>query len=237
MSSMYGAFYLLDCRHSRQTFSDITCLLQESRKAAKDAVDKYYALKQERVTRFMEGFTHISEKIDKIYKELTKLPNSMGGTAYLSLENKEEPFNGGIKCVLSFPVPCCSALAQFRLFHVLTTLSIARYNAMPPLKRFRDMDQLSGGEQTVAALALLFAIHSYQHAPFFILDEVDAALDPRNVGRVANYIRSRTQEDMQCLVISLKESFFERADALIGVYRDQVRGPSHLVASLPWLIA
>ena len=52
---------------------------------------------------------------------------------------------------------------------------------MPPLKRFRDMDQLSGGERTVAALALLFAIHSFQPAPFFVLDEVDAALDNANV--------------------------------------------------------
>ncbi len=40
-----------------------------------------------------------------------------------------------------------------------------KYHAMPPMKRFRDMDQLSGGEKTVAALALLFAIHKYVHAP------------------------------------------------------------------------
>lgn len=72
-----------------------------------------------------------------------------------------------------------------------------KYHAMPPLKRFRDMDQLSGGEKTMAALALLFAIHSYvstdhhgnlakvltfrilcrfQPSPFFVLDEVDGAL-------------------------------------------------------------
>lgn len=46
------------------------------------------------------------------------------------------------------------------------------------------MDQLSGGEQTVAALALLFAIHSYRPSPFFVLDEVDAALDNVNVSKV-----------------------------------------------------
>jgi structural maintenance of chromosome 1 len=43
---------------------------------------------------------------------------------------------------------------------------------MPPNKVFRDMEQLSGGEKTVAALALLFAIHSYRPSPFFVLDEV-----------------------------------------------------------------
>lgn len=48
---------------------------------------------------------------------------------------------------------------------------------MPPSKCFRDMEQLSGGEKTVAALALLFAIHSYRPSPFFVLDEVRLALN------------------------------------------------------------
>ena len=52
------------------------------------------------------------------------------------------------------------------------------------MKRFRDMDQLSGGEKTVAALALLFAIHSYHPSPFFVMDEIDAALDMVNIHRV-----------------------------------------------------
>ncbi len=117
----------------------------------------------------------------------------MGGTAFLSLENNEEPYMFGIK-----------------------------YTAMPPTKRFRDMEQLSGGEKTVAALALLFAIHSYHPAPFFVLDEVDAALDNVNVNKVSNYIKSRAKDDqLQCIVISLKDTFYTKADALIGVYRDQ----------------
>jgi structural maintenance of chromosome 1 len=112
-------------------------------------------------------------------------------------------------------------------------LAGVKYHAMPPMKRFRDMDQLSGGEQTVAALALLLAIHrcvslsqtghllaiatiraliehnpfcsSYRPAPFFVLDEVDAALDNTNVTRVARYLRDHSSETFQFLVISLKE--------------------------------
>lgn len=82
---------------------------------------------------FMEAFNHISNNIDKIYKQLTKSnTHPLGGTAYLNLENEDDPFLHGIK-----------------------------YTAMPPTKRFRDMEQLSGGEKTVAALALLFSIHRY----------------------------------------------------------------------------
>lgn len=77
---------------------------------------------------------------------------------------------------------------------------------MPPMKRFRDMDQLSGGEKTMAALALLFAIHSYQPSPFFVLDEVDAALDNTNVGRIASWIRRYSGDEVQFIVISLKNS-------------------------------
>ena len=72
-----------------------------------------------------------------------------------------------------------------------------KYTAMPPTKRFRDMEQLSGGEKTVAALALLFAIHNFRPSPFFVLDEVDAALDNTNVGKVANYIRKKTRADQE----------------------------------------
>ena len=50
------------------------------------------------------------------------------------------------------------------------------------------------GGQTLAALALLFAMHSYQPAPFFVLDEVDAALDAANVARVAAFIRAKTHD-------------------------------------------
>lgn len=80
------------------------------------------------------------------------------------------------------------------------------------------------GMQTVAALALLFAIHSYHPSPFFVLDEIDAALDATNVARVAEYIRAKTRPAaparFQSIVISLKDNFYVKADALVGVARD-----------------
>src|ERR1700712_5841577 len=92
---------------------------------------------------------------------------------------------------------------------------------MPPLKRFRDMEHLSGGEKTMAALALLFAVHSYQPSPFFVLDEVDAALDNANVAKLVGYIRRNAGPGMQFIVISLKAGLFEGSETLVGVMRDQ----------------
>ena len=111
---------------------------------------------------------------------------------YLDMEDGDEPYLDGIK-----------------------------YHAMPPLKRFRDMEHLSGGEKTMAALALLFAVHSYQPSPFFVLDEVDAALDNANVAKIANYIRDHAGPGMQFIVISLKTGLFQGSEALVGIYRDQ----------------
>lgn len=105
-----------------------------------------------------------------------------------------------------------------------------KYHAMPPLKRFRDMEHLSGGEKTIAALALLFAIHSYQPSPFFVLDEVDAALDNVNVGRVARYVKEHASPGMQFIVISLKSTFFQESDSLVGVMRDQAKMSSKVVS-------
>ncbi|GAB5589148.1 Structural maintenance of chromosomes protein 1 [Umbelopsis nana] len=166
---------------------------EKARKAAKRAKEKFTAVKQKRYNLFMDAYNHISEKIDQVYKDLTKSEyHPLGGTAYLSLEDNEEPYLEGI-----------------------------RYHAMPPMKRFRDMEQLSGGEKTMAALALLFAIHSYHPSPFFVLDEVDAALDNANVSKIATYIREHASDRFQFIVISLKSMLYQKAESLVGIYRDQ----------------
>ncbi len=51
-----------------------------------------------------------------------------------------------------------------------------------------------------------------------MLDEVDAALDNTNIGKVADFIREQSASEFQCIVISLKEQFYSRADALVGIY-------------------
>ncbi|XP_034936971.1 structural maintenance of chromosomes protein 1A [Chelonus insularis] len=124
---------------------------------------------------------------NKIDPIYKSLAKNQSAQAFLGPENPEEPYLDGIN-----------------------------YNCVAPGKRFQPMSNLSGGEKTVAALALLFAIHSFQPAPFFVLDEIDAALDNTNIGKVASYIRDKTSS-LQTIVISLKEEFYCHADALIGI--------------------
>jgi structural maintenance of chromosome 1 len=76
------------------------------------------------------------------------------------------------------------------------------YNCIAPGKRFRPMDNLSGGEKTVAALALLFAIHSSNPSPFFVLDEVDAALDNTNIGKVGRIRKLFQNCDMRKIFLN-----------------------------------
>ena len=70
------------------------------------------------------------------------------------------------------------------------------------------------------AFALCFFVpFSYRPAPFFVMDEVDAALDNVNVKKICNYFKQRSR-DFQVVVISLKDIFYEQADSLVGICRD-----------------
>ncbi|KAJ1934734.1 Structural maintenance of chromosomes protein 1, partial [Linderina pennispora] len=154
---------------ARQRLREIEGEHNVARQAAKDAKERFQTVRRRRHDLFMRCYSHLASGIDHAYKALTQSPVfPLGGTAYLALEDADSPYLGGIK-----------------------------YHAMPPLKRFRDMDQLSGGEKSVAALALLFSLQAFRPAPFFVLDEVDAALDLANVSKLANYLRehARAQPD------------------------------------------
>uniref|UniRef100_A0A672YUF1 Structural maintenance of chromosomes protein n=1 Tax=Sphaeramia orbicularis TaxID=375764 RepID=A0A672YUF1_9TELE len=160
--------------------------------ARKRAKKAKQAFEQIKKERF-DRFNTCFESVATNIDEIYKaLSRNSSAQAFLGPENPEEPYLDGIN-----------------------------YNCVAPGKRFRPMDNLSGGEKTVAALALLFAIHSYKPAPFFVLDEIDAALDNTNIGKVANYIKDQSVQNFQAIVISLKEEFYTKADSLIGVYPEQ----------------
>lgn len=113
-----------------------------------------------------------------------------GGTAELELVDTLDPFAEGVA-----------------------------FSVMPPRKTWRPIANLSGGEKTLASLALVFALHAYKPCPLYVMDEIDAALDFRNVAIIAAYIRHKTLRSAQFMVISLRDGMFEAADRLVGVYK------------------
>lgn len=136
----------------------------------------------------LEGFMEGFSTISLRLKEMYQMI-TMGGNAELELVDSLDPFSEGI------------------LFSV-----------MPPKKSWKNIGNLSGGEKTLSSLALVFALHHYKPTPLYVMDEIDAALDFRNVSIVAAYIRERTK-NAQFIVISLRNNMFELASRLVGVYK------------------
>ncbi|MCR5368841.1 condensin subunit Smc [Eubacterium ruminantium] len=101
-------------------------------------------------------------------------------------------------------------------------------NAQPPGKKLQNMMQLSGGEKSLTAIALLFAIQSLKPSPFCLLDEIEAALDDSNVKRFAKYLDKLTK-DTQFIVITHRRGTMESADILYGITM-QEKGVSTLVS-------
>ncbi|MEX2015794.1 MAG: AAA family ATPase, partial [Candidatus Hydrogenedentales bacterium] len=100
--------------------------------------------------------------------------------------------------------------------------------ARPPGKKPQSISLLSGGEQAMTAIALLFAIFKAKPSPFCVLDEVDAPLDDANIGRFLSLLEEFTAHT-QFIVITHNKQTMARADALYGVTQ-QERGVSQLVS-------
>jgi chromosome segregation protein len=115
---------------------------------------------------------------------------SPGGSAKMILERPESPFEGGISI-----------------------------EARPRGKKISSLDILSGGEKTLVALSFIFAVQTQFPAPFYILDEIDAALDGPNVHRVSTVIREFSSES-QFLVISHREENIMNSEMIYGVSQD-----------------
>lgn len=103
-----------------------------------------------------------------------------------------------------------------------------RIIAQPPGKKLQNMMQLSGGEKTFTAIALLFAILALKPSPFCLLDEIEAALDEPNVDRFAKYLKNLTDKT-QFILITHRRGTMNAADRLYGITM-QEKGISALVS-------
>uniref|UniRef100_A0A183BCX1 Structural maintenance of chromosomes protein 4 n=1 Tax=Echinostoma caproni TaxID=27848 RepID=A0A183BCX1_9TREM len=136
----------------------------------------------------------LSEFLDGFHSITAKLKEmyqmiTQGGDAELELIDSLDPFSEGIV-----------------------------FSVRPPKKSWKNIANLSGGEKTLSSLALVFALHHYKPTPLYVMDEIDAALDFKNVSIVGNYLKERTK-NAQFIVISLRNNMFELSDRLIGIYK------------------
>ncbi len=149
-----------------------------------------------------------TEMLDKFNTEFQRINDSFkvvfrelfgGGNARLELTEAEDPLEAGVEIMVQLPGKAANKLSL-----------------------------LSGGEKTLTAIALLFAILRLKPLPFSLLDEIEAALDDANIERFALYLK-RLSETTQFIVITHRKPTMELSDSLYGVTMEE-KGVSKIVS-------
>jgi len=162
----------------------------------RDYESKYRKLQEERnaikdmiaeiETRKLTAFKTAFEHINRSLRRIFSFL-SPGGRAQMVVENETDPFSGGINLIVK-----------------------------PRGKDVQYLEAMSGGEKTLAALSLIFAIQEHKPSPFYYFDEVDAHLDEANARKVGELIKEKSKT-AQFIVVTLREVLASFADRLIGV--------------------
>ena len=166
--------------------------VSKRQKELKDKIDTLTKERQDIINR-MNGYEQLKKEAfmltyDNINANFKELYHQLsGGEGSLILENEKDPFAGGLDI-----------------------------EAKPADKPRVKLKGLSGGEKAVAASALVFAIQRYMPAPFYALDEIDSALDPINIDKLANIINTQAKQ-IQFVVVSHRKPMIEVSDRSIGV--------------------
>ena len=132
--------------------------------------------------------TRFKENFDQVVVNFEEIFKELfgGGHAELRLEDENNPLEAGIEII-----------------------------AQPPGKKLQNINLMSGGEKTMTAIALMFAVLKTKPTPFCILDEVEAALDDANIDRFADYLKKF--HEIQFAIVTHQKATMEHADVLYGV--------------------
>ena len=152
----------------------------------KDLLRVMRELNERKKEALLKVFVALNENFKVTYTEL-----SGGGEAELTLENPEQPFEGGLVM-----------------------------RVRPRDGKVLRLEALSGGEKSLAALAFIFALQQYQPSPFYLLDEVDMFLDAVNADMVAHRV-VKSSKTAQFVMISLRKVTLSKADHIIGVTKGE----------------
>lgn len=172
--------------------------LLEKQKTLSKEKNEILVMMNEIETKKKDLFVKTFEVVNNNFKNKFKTLSTKG-EAFLEIENQQDPFSGGVSI-----------------------------NVRLTGKKFMDIRSLSGGEKTMTALALIFAIQDHEPSTFYILDEVDAALDKRNAEKLAELVREYSDK-AQYIIISHNDGVISEADNLYGVSMDE-HGMSKIVS-------
>jgi structural maintenance of chromosome 4 len=158
----------------------------------------------------LEEVTEQRDKLCATYEDLRKkrLDEFMGGFTTIRLKLKE-----------IYRTVTLEGDAELELVDSLDPFTEGIVlSVRPPKKSWKNVSNLSGGEKTLSSLSLVFALHEFRATPIYVMDEIDAALDFKNVSIIAHYIKERTK-NAQFIIISLRNNMFELCDRLFGIYK------------------
>ena len=159
--------------------------LSEQRKDIVTAMEELQAIISDMDTTIKTKF---KENFDQVVENFEVIFKELfgGGHAELRMEDENNPLESGIDII-----------------------------AQPPGKKLQNINLMSGGEKTMTAIALMFAVLKTKPTPFCILDEVEAALDDANIDRFAKYLRNF--DGIQFALVTHQKATMEHADVLYGV--------------------
>ncbi|MEM3405885.1 MAG: chromosome segregation SMC family protein [Candidatus Pacearchaeota archaeon] len=183
--SMIGSINMLALKEYdsvKNSYDEIYQKVEILKKEKEEIIKIIEEVDKKKIRTFMKTLTTINELMNRNFMQL-----SNKGQAYLELENKENPFEGGLEI----------------------TLKIAK-------GKYFDVSSLSGGEKSLVALSLIFAIQEYKPYPFYILDEVDASLDKRNSEKLAFLIK-KYMKSGQYIIVTHNDALISEAPVLYGV--------------------
>ncbi|MCX5757775.1 MAG: AAA family ATPase, partial [Candidatus Hydrogenedentes bacterium] len=203
---------ITDARDKLERMGQVNVMAIEEYEALEQRHD-FLATQEEDLRKAREALLGVVERIDKTICDMfletfTKVADSFrtyfrrlfnGGQARIYLVDENDPLESGIEI-----------------------------EARPPGKKPQTISLLSGGEQAMTAIALLFSIFRAKPSPFCVLDEVDAPLDDANIGRFLDMVQEFTSES-QFIIITHSKQTMARANILYGVTM-QERGVSQLVS-------
>jgi len=196
---------------------DEILVLEDSRDKAKNtinmgAIQEYFAKEAEYQTQ-MKELESVTEKRDEArnkHDSLRKKRLEMFSTGFFKIKMKLKEM---------YRMLTLGGDAELEQVDTLDPFSEGiLFSVRPPRKSWKSISNLSGGEKTLCSLALVFALHHFRPTPLYVMDEIDAALDFKNVSIIANYIKDRA-DGAQFVVISLRNNMFELADRLVGIYK------------------